>query len=236
MLAPYLTKPYSHPMLRPRAHVVGELGELAFAEAMTAHGWVLTKLTPDYGFDFVGQPVEANKVTADFTLFQVKSVDRELLKHRDGVRAVRIRRKHVDLWSGVPVPVFLAVVEVPTRRIYIANAKEIVKRARPTSLSVLAKLQSDSLFNSSCELRLRAGVNAYWSVLRGATGPALTAMVAAFGFPGAFMGVAAAASVAVAFGALIGGAAKSTGLFTPNVESFKRWLLERVARANTVKP
>jgi hypothetical protein len=57
---------------RPPTHVAGELGETIFLERMLRHDWLITKLTPDYGFDFLGQPTERGVVTANFALFQVK--------------------------------------------------------------------------------------------------------------------------------------------------------------------
>jgi hypothetical protein len=192
----------------------------------------MTKLTPDYGFDFIGQPLEATKVTTDFVLFQVKSRDRPLSLRPDGTYAVRIRRVHADLWKDVPVPVFLVVVEVPSRRIFLTNARQSVQSAKSDTASTSALFREDALLDDACEHRLRAAVNAYWSTLRKVTGPAAAAMAATFGITGAFMLPMSGMLVAVAtlFSALFTDEKGTPGVLPSDIESFKRWLRLRLAK------
>jgi hypothetical protein len=168
-------------MQRPLNHVLGELGELRFAEMMVERGWLLTKLTPDYGFDYLGQPVEKEGVTPYFALFQVKARGVRSRRRRAGGRPIRVRREHIEFWRQVSLPSFLVVVELSTNQFFCVTTAHCAGVASETTASkwVSVALSDGAELNDAHETRIRHAVTAYWRTLHLIAAPATSALAAA---------------------------------------------------------
>jgi len=164
-------------VLRPSAHTTGELGEAIFVTAMLRHKWIVTKLTPDYGFDFLGQPAVAEHVANTFALFQIKARATRLARGKK--RSVRIASSHLEFWYDFPAPAFVVNVECATRSIFLRSCQEVGHAAGSRMAATRAiEFPDHTRLTRTSEARLRAGVIAYWQALHGNLGAARGAMIA----------------------------------------------------------
>jgi Domain of unknown function (DUF4365) len=110
-------------MRRPQQHRIGDIGELRVAHAFVQYGWIVDKLHSDYGFDFLLQRVDKERVTGDFALLQVKATEAESDPGTASPPALRIAAKHQRLWESTPIPTFLVLVDLKEDRLFVASCR-----------------------------------------------------------------------------------------------------------------
>jgi hypothetical protein len=115
---------------RPEQHRIGELGELQTAEAFVHAGWIVQKLSSDYGFDLLIQRVEGEKVTGDLALIQVKATGRLSPGELPSESNISIDPRHQELWDSTPVPTFLVLVDVNDQRLFATPCGKWLPTAR----------------------------------------------------------------------------------------------------------
>ncbi len=220
-------------VLRPRSHVDGEIGELLFSELMIRRGWLVTKLTPDYGFDFLGQPVENDVVTTNFVLFQVKSHARTLKVRRDGARSLRLAAAYIDFWRGLPVPAFLVAAELPTGRIFVTNCQHVASTKPPSPRRTMTvNFDSSSELTVEHDLRIRKALHSYWNEWRSVSASAMAAMIGAMvGFVPGPVGAIVGAVLGAKLGSIDRAPHVPYTAIPREVASFRSWLREYVAHA-----
>lgn len=137
---------------------------------LTSAGWLMNRFGRDYGFDFIGQLTEEEHVTGDIALFQVKAATRPLKPRADGFFRLRVLVKHLDLWRRLGVPCFVAIVEINSDTVYLADCRRIVKdlktRRRPRGVSVTVKVNPKSKLNARVGRQLREDVAKFWRFFR----------------------------------------------------------------------
>jgi hypothetical protein len=197
-------------MKRPSQHLTGELGEMQVAQRLVEHGWIVTKLHSDYGFDFLIQRVEGEIVTSDFALIQVKAVQARVRKAKQSYqRTCRIFSKHLRLWYSCPLPCFLALVSAG--KIYILDSKAVIRDLRFHENDDGVKERSFSIsFPQGTELgspqidQMKKSVEEYWADFRNTM---LAAEVSVGVLGGAVAGAVVGSSIPL-LGSLIGAVAQ----------------------------
>jgi len=157
-------------MHRPQAHVTGELGEIEVASLFIRQGWQVTKLAPDYGFDFLVQPATSAQLTGDLVLIQVKTTAKHLTRDRIGRAAIRVPSQHVRFWRTVPIPALLVLVELPSHQMYVRACQAIAARLDAggrNSKTTRVTFAPEDLLCQTTEPVLRRQVTEFWTQQRG---------------------------------------------------------------------
>jgi len=135
---------------------------------MLSSGWVINKLHHDYGFDYVAQPVEEEIVTNDLALFQVKARASPLRWDSQQSSTIRLMSADLRRWSRVPLPAYLAVVDLSTEEIYLSGCQEIASTYNDEidkQLSVTTKFAGSA--HASLKLpKIRDETIMFWDVVR----------------------------------------------------------------------
>jgi len=108
-------------MKRPPSHRIGALAENLTEKLFIEKGWIVHRCVPDYGFDFLVCPCDATTVSMDIAFLQVKGANHALQASHEHSVPVAILAKHLRLWADTATPSYLAVVEVPSARVFLCN-------------------------------------------------------------------------------------------------------------------
>ncbi len=160
-------------MKRPRAHEVGDIAENIVAGAFLDHGWIVNRMTSDYGYDLLVSQLPTAKGPHSFSLVQIKGTDRQLDLNSEGNFSFRLATDHVKYWSETPIPVYICIVNVSTKAIW-AFSKEDVVRALDNrvgekwknSVRATIRVNNRSLLTSERAEEIRNDVLNAWDQLR----------------------------------------------------------------------
>ncbi len=115
--------------------------------------WIVRELTErDYGVDLYVELVEKKgKVTGDLVALQVKSANSVQFNDKGIFTYGGIKKSTINYWLGLPVPVFLIVVDLSNKQVYWSSVEinqregKFIKNNKTASLT----LTKDSDFSES---------------------------------------------------------------------------------------
>lgn len=112
---------------RPQSHQTGELAEAIAREALVRAGWIVDRPESDYGYDLSLRAVTEEQVIPGLAFVQVKGTAQP---RRASQLCYRINVEKLDEWIGNPIPIFLCLVDVLGRRLFIRTVRDIVDALR----------------------------------------------------------------------------------------------------------
>ena len=100
-------------------HISESISFIALSSALPKE-WIVRELTErDYGVDLYVELVEKNgKVTGDLVALQVKSTNSVQFNDKGLFTYRGIKKSTINYWLGLPVPVFLIVVDLSNKHVY----------------------------------------------------------------------------------------------------------------------
>jgi len=160
-------------MKRPKSHQAGDLAENIVAGEFLHLGWVVNPCISDYGYDFLIQLIEGSQSKPVFAFLQVKGTDQQLTPNSEASFSFAFDVEHLEYWYKTPIPVYVCIVELPTRKVFIFNAREAVRalqqrlgddwlNARTRSVTVNVASALDSRRGDE----IRTEVDNYWKETR----------------------------------------------------------------------
>lgn len=159
--------------MRPESHRVGDLAETLTQEAFLSSGWIVNRCLSDYGYDFFVMRDPSEDSSPGFAFLQVKGHGGNAFGENSSLCHVQVKTRHLRQWYGCPVPVFLCIVHVPTRSVYVVSIKEVVGSLRSEHGAEWASAKSrcimvttKHLFSPEVAARLLREIEHYWMIVR----------------------------------------------------------------------
>lgn len=120
-------------MERTRNHIIEDESE-NILKMLIPSEWVLRKLSPDYGIDYMVEIFKQNKATGAHFFLQLKGTDKRSIK---GVISFQLSKKHIDYYAKLSLPLLLVYVSVKTGDVWAKWMNRIVTGKGAASRSIL---------------------------------------------------------------------------------------------------
>ena len=156
-------------MKRPRSHQVGELAENFAVSQFLEEGWIVNRCQVDYGYDFLLHRLPTRTIPHLFAFLQVKGTESDLGSAEINGFKFRFDIDHLLFWRETPMPVYVAIVELPKRRMFVVNTAELTRalletgrRPWQSQKSHTFVLPPETLFDGYREYCICEELATYW--------------------------------------------------------------------------
>lgn len=145
---------------RISAHISESASFKALSSALP-DAWIIREVTErDYGVDLYVELVrENNAVTGDMVALQVKSTSSLSFNSSGGYSFSGIKKSTINYWRGLPVPVFVVLVNLENGSAYWSSMEMNDREGRLSKPGSTASIKFEQEFNFS-----DSGLLAFWSV------------------------------------------------------------------------
>jgi tetratricopeptide (TPR) repeat protein len=133
---------------RTRNHIIEDESETILKSLLPSE-WVLRKLSPDYGIDYLVEIFTKNKATGEHFFIQLKGTDK---KGQKGRISYQLSNKHIDYYSKLSLPILLVYISVSTGVVWAKWMNRIVARKRAGSRTI--SFSSNDLLSIEKVLRI----------------------------------------------------------------------------------
>jgi hypothetical protein len=97
---------------RPRNHIIEDESESILKKLLPTE-WVLRKLSPDYGIDYLVEVFENNKSSGIHFFIQLKGTDNI---EKNGTINYRLSKNHIEYYSKLSLPILLVYVSITSEK------------------------------------------------------------------------------------------------------------------------